>query len=505
MLQALKKKRSQKHYSGDSVASMDFSEESFVKIGDTNPPSLSLKITPRHSIIGVDTGKKITEFCATVTARNLPEDDSARAPVDIMVALDVSGSMDGQKLDLCKTTLSVLLRELSSLDRIGLVSFGSDAKLEIPLRKLTPINRDYALAKIKSLVTRGCTNMSGGIGMAAHEIKSIESPHEVQAIFLLTDGKANRGITSREGITNLTKGCLGSDGDSNPIPIHCFGYGKDHDREMLRDVSLATKGGTYYYVDNDSNVSSAFGDALGGVLSVVAQNTRMSLSVPQESLHNGVSILDVKHKNAMKNSDGSYTVALNDFYAEESRDVILDVTLTNETNSALAVHVTSSMSYMDTINSKLVQSSNIQGSIIRPVGDELSPSDHHVSLQCIRIKTTEVIAEAEKLADNGQFDTAKKRITSFIDQLQKEAAVLCESDPFIIQMLNELNTIMSGLSSRSTYESHGSKYMQSRLMTHEFQRCSESCEGTPNVYKSSAKYSRARGMKAALLSSNTLK
>lgn len=485
----------------DSATGMSMdTDDSFVHVSDTDQPSLSLKVIPRHESIGIDATVNSTEFCATVTAKEIPEDDdSMRAPVDIMVALDVSGSMNGSKLDLCKTTLALLLRELRASDRFGLISFGSDVKLEIPLRKLTQANKDHALAKIKSLKTRGCTNMSGGIGMAAQEIKSIESPHEVRTIFLLTDGLPNEGVSDREGIVNLTKGCLGSNGGQNPIPIHCFGYGSDHDSEMLRDISAATEGGTYYYVGSDSDVSSAFGDALGGVLSVVAQNTIVSLKVPQESANSGISILNVKHDNAKKNPDGSYSISLNDFYAEESRDIIFEVSLTSESSSAPVVHVSSSMSYLDTINSKLVQSDSVEGSLSRPIGNEISQSNHHVSLQCIRIKTTEVIAEAEKLADSGQYDRAKKIISSYINELQKEAVALGESNPSIVQMLNELNSIMTGLSSRTTYESYGGAYMKSRVQTHKWQRCSEASEMSPSVYKSKAKKSRAYGMKNASL------
>ena len=109
--------------------------------------ALSVKITPKHDTIGLDAPHTSTEFCATMTARDLPEDDDfARAPVDIVVALDVSGSMSGRKLELCKDTLSLLLRELGTQDRFGLVVFGDEAKLEIPTRKLYPRSRLSILA-----------------------------------------------------------------------------------------------------------------------------------------------------------------------------------------------------------------------------------------------------------------------------------------------------------------------------------------------------------------------
>jgi Mg-chelatase subunit ChlD len=492
MFKSILPRRNTQAKSGDNNSSaMDTSEEetSFVHVHDENIniESLSLKLTPRYDVIGTHVHKKSTQFCATVTARDLPDDDSARAPVDIVVALDVSSSMSGAKLELCKTTLSLLLRELNSNDRFGLVSFGSDVKLEIPTRKLTKFNKTNALAKVKDLRTHGCTNMSGGIGMAAQEIKSLDQPNEVQTIFLLTDGYANQGVSDRVGIVNLTKGCLASDSGKR-TPIHCFGYGEDHDSEMLRDIAQASEGGSYYFVNNDSDVSSAFGDALGGVLSVVAQNTIVSLKVPQTAANAGILITEVKHDKAVKNHDGTYSIALNDFYAEESRDIVFEVALSKECNPSPVLHVTSTMSYLDTINSKLIQSGYSDGLIARPVGEATSNDNEHVVLQCIRVKTTEVIAQAEKLANNGDLAVAKTVVKSQIDVLNKQAELLTQPSQFLTQMVNELNSILAGFSSRTTYESTGAKYLQSRVQTHKMQRCSEASEKTQNTYKSSSKY-----------------
>ena len=472
--------------------SMDIENDySFVNILNENEPSLSLKIQPLHDTIGVSAEKKTTEFCATVTAKDLPEDDSKRAPVDIIVALDISGSMNGSKLDLCKSTLNLLMRELSSSDRFGLVAFGSEAKVVIPVKDLTPENRDAALMKIKNLQIAGCTNMSGGIGLAAQEIKSISSPHEVRTMFLLTDGQANAGISDTDGIVNLAKGCLGD--EECPVPIHCFGYGSDHNRELLRDISMVNAGGTYYYVSNDDDVSSAFGDALGGVLSVVAQNTNLTLKVPAEAANLGAQIISVRYDDVIKNADGSYSVDLKDFYAEESRDVIFEVSLSEVYNNEPVPHVVTSMTYLDTLNSKLIQSEEMFGSICRPEGDEISPSNHHVFLQCIRIQTTDIISESQKLADQGNFEPARVKIRSYLEFLQKQNSV--KQSSFLDQLLSELIAIKSGLTSQMEYKSKGSFAMQSHWMSHKRQRCNESSNITPNFYRSSNKILLSNKMK----------
>ena len=455
-------------------------------------PSLSVKLTPKHSTIGSQASHTSTNFCTTVYARDLPEDDddevqtssSKRAPVDIVVALDISGSMSGTKLKLCKETLKILLRELGSKDRFGLVTFSDEAKIQISPRNVTTEFKESAMQKIMSLTTEGCTNLSGGIALAAQELLftsgSVEKPNSVQTIFLLTDGIANRGVTDKDGIVELTKAVLHSKSStttssSSSIGIHCFGYGSDHDQVMLSEIANVAEGGTYYFVQNDSDVLTAFGDALGGVLSVVAQNVILHISVPQEALTHGVRILNIHHDRATKLEDGSYRVEIGDFYAEEVRDVLLEVSLnTNQVeNEIKAPHISVVVSYMDTIRNKFENSSQVIGFINRPPGCEVSEADHHVLSQSMRIMTTKLISEANNLASKGDIFKAQEKITHQIIVLRKTISSIKEENPppLLTQLLNDLIGMEKGLSSRYDYESFGSKNMMQVQRTHVMQRC----------------------------------
>jgi len=476
------------------------SSESFVSVVNSikiaNETSLDLKITPRHDAIGLEAEHIETHFCATVTARDLPEDDdSMRASVDIVVALDISGSMFGKKLELCKETLTLLLRELSARDRFGLVTFGDEGKIQIPSKNLTKYNKGSAIAKIKSLTTSGCTNLSGGIGLAAQELQAIESPNEVQTIFLLTDGLANRGISDRKGIIQLTKGCFVSGKDQAPLATHCFGYGSDHDTEMLRDISQVTEGGSYYFVEKDSDVSSAFGDALGGILSVVAQNATLTFNASNEF---GIRINSIMHDKAVKQEDGSFTVDIGDFYAEESRDVVCSIALASGSEFGLKAvpHISVSMTYMDTINKKLAKCKATEGSILRPNGVEVSQVNKHVALQYIRVSTTNVIADAEKMASAGNRVDAKSKINAQIKYLSRESTTFGKPDPLISQLLSELNLILSGLSSHDVWKSKGSSYMNSCYQTNTRQRCFES-SGGHSTYSTSKKTTYSRKLRSS--------
>jgi hypothetical protein len=478
-----------------------------------DPAALSTKIIPRHDSVGIDASQKDMDFAVTLSARSLPDDDEAsRAPVDIVVCLDVSGSMNGAKLNLCKETLALLLRELGPEDRFGLVSFGSQAQIELSIKKLTPENREAALIKIESLSTSGMTNMSGGIGLAAQELNAVENPHSVRSVFLLTDGHANQGISDMNGIVSITKNCLGLSNGHGGATIHCFGYGQDHDSTMLKGISSATEGGTYYYVEKETEVVSAFGDALGGLLSVVAQNVSVTLSVPKVSAEKGVSITAVDHDSAVALPNGSYRVVLGDFYADENRDILLRTTLTNAVDENYVPHVTASVSYLDTIQKTIVTNKDVHGSVQRPLGCHVSKTNNHVALQSIRIKTTKVIAATRILADKNELEQARTNITEYMNNLRQEIDQLEEStNPLVMQLLHELDVIKAGLLSQHMYETTTGKYMDARIQTHSMQRCAEAVAfdvndankiDSLNVYRSKKKGMMSNKMRAASESSS---
>lgn len=139
-------------------------------------PVLIVTTAPKHDKIGVDSTMKTTQVCVNLKACDLADDDSQRAPVDIIVALDVSGSMSGSKLDLCRRTLLLLLRVLFSKDRFGLIiCYAENSVIEVPVQKVSKANKKSCMEKIQGLRTRGCTNLSSAVGLAFQEMTQIEA------------------------------------------------------------------------------------------------------------------------------------------------------------------------------------------------------------------------------------------------------------------------------------------------------------------------------------------
>ncbi|KAL3909992.1 MAG: hypothetical protein SGILL_007866, partial [Bacillariaceae sp.] len=177
------------HSSADSLTVPSTVNTSF-QDDDEPEQMLRLSVLPRQESIGVKSSTGTTKICINVKAADV--DDDERAAVDIVIALDVSGSMLSEgKLEDCKRTLVYLVRYLKTNDRFGLITFSTATKTIFPALSMTPENKEVVLQKIEALRATGQTNLSGGLALAAQEMKFIQKPNKVQAIFLLTDGHAN--------------------------------------------------------------------------------------------------------------------------------------------------------------------------------------------------------------------------------------------------------------------------------------------------------------------------
>jgi Mg-chelatase subunit ChlD len=484
--------------------------------------AVSLKVIPKRKVIGVDANESTTEICVSMKAADLPDDDEMRAPVDIIVTLDVSGSMNGTPLALCKRTLEMLLRVLLPQDRFGLVTYASEARVDFPAKKMTADNKEAALVKIKSLHTRGQTNISAAIGLASLEMQAIENPNDVRSIFLLTDGLANQGVCEVAGLVEITKNCLlkGAQNETHetpcvnhgpspfaqfqtqgqavpgvvprviatnapsgpPISMHCFGYGTNHNAELLREIASAASG-SYYFVENDTNVGSAFGDCVGGVLSVVAQNAVVTIKPCAEASALGMKIVKVHHDQSIERENGSYTVTVGDFYAEESRDVLVTVKLAKpESPSSTPIpHLSVSLSYTDTLQKRPKQTGPIMCSIARPIGCELSDTDTHVTAQWLRVFATEEMAAADVMAQNQDLVGARVRIQNVQKRIQLAGADV-QSDGMVKELQESMCVAARGLASVNEYANIGSKHMSHGMLAYKSQRAAASTPSSGGNY-----------------------
>lgn len=179
---------------------------------------------------------------------------------DLLVAVDVSGSMDYPdmhwddeeitRLELVKRLLGDFIEQRHG-DRVGLILFGSKAYLQAPLtfdRRTVRIWLDEALVGIAG----SNTAIGDAIGLAVKRLR--ERPADSRVLVLVTDGANNGGeiepllaatLAAEEGVRIHTIG-IGADAEEGGV-LSRFGFnpGLELDEPTLRAIAKRT-GGEYF-------------------------------------------------------------------------------------------------------------------------------------------------------------------------------------------------------------------------------------------------------------------
>lgn len=145
----------------------------------------------------------------------------------LMLAVDLSGSMQGQRLSVAKESLSTLVTNLDPSLSVGLVSFNGSASLVQPLTT----ERKLISQKIMGFTAAGKTALYDALALS---IRSLNVPSK-SAVVLLCDGEDNSSIQSREDVIELAK--------ATGVKINVVALRPSQvQRDLLRSMTDATGG-----------------------------------------------------------------------------------------------------------------------------------------------------------------------------------------------------------------------------------------------------------------------
>jgi len=185
--------------------------------------------------------------------------------IRIAFLVDVSDSMNGERLMCVKRTLHAARGLFEEGDRLTMVTFGSAAA--VLANNIGYDGLDAFYRSVDELTTAGGTNLSAGI----EKLASISVPSSYDALVLLTDGQINHGVRSTEALGAMIQSMCAS-------PVTALGYGPDHNQALMRDLGLRSRG-SYIYVDSESMMPAAMGDLISGVRTEVLQWVRLRVPI----------------------------------------------------------------------------------------------------------------------------------------------------------------------------------------------------------------------------------
>lgn len=222
-------------------------------------------------------GGSIRYLVARLSAKRVEvERKGDRAPLNIALAIDVSGSMSGGKLEAAKAAAIGLAERLTERDRLTVVSFASDVRVHLDAVAVTEANLAAIRREIGLLDTRGMIDLSGGwfAGVECAARIAEAEPALTPRVIILSDGHANEGIINpaelREHAGELRlRGVLTS----------CLGIGDDYDENLLRGIA-ESGGGRLHDAELTSEISAVLLGELDDIFGTVVEDASIALAVP---------------------------------------------------------------------------------------------------------------------------------------------------------------------------------------------------------------------------------
>jgi Ca-activated chloride channel homolog len=190
--------------------------------------------------------------------------EAVRRPTDLLVVLDRSSSMMGDKIEQALGAVRELVSRLGPDDRFALVSYSNGAALTIPLAAATDAARTAWLGTIASISADGNTNMSSGLDMGLDLLERARTPGRATRAILISDGLANQGDPTPEGLVRRAGRAARGE-----YVLSTVGVGADFNEYLM--TTLADAGtGNYYYLERAQDLASVFAREFDAARTTVA-------------------------------------------------------------------------------------------------------------------------------------------------------------------------------------------------------------------------------------------
>ena len=157
---------------------------------------------------------------------------------DVLLVIDTSGSMEGEKINQAKAAANTFLDNMPPQNQVGLVGFNDSVNLLVAPAPFEG-NQAQVRGQINALSTQGNTSLYDAIQEAVEILRSSGSggADRIQSIVLLSDGQDTNSQTSLQQVSQLLT--AGRE-DRNPIIVIPIAYGSDADIHALNTIARAS-------------------------------------------------------------------------------------------------------------------------------------------------------------------------------------------------------------------------------------------------------------------------
>ena len=257
-------------------------------------------------------------------------DEGSDRPVNVAVVMDRSGSMQAKgKMEYAKAAARELVESLDHDDRFSFVTFSDRAELVVSSQQVQ--DSAYLLRTIDGVREGGGTNLYEGLRSGLGQVRGQAGDDQVNRVIVLSDGKANVGVTSPTSLSSLA-----AQYNDEGVRVSTIGLGLDYNEDLLAQMA-DQGGGTYRFVNDPDVLATVFREELHQMTQVAASGVSVDVRLP------GAELVEVYGYDEQMVDDG-FRVWIGDVYGGQTRRIVAKVRVTGVGSEVTASTVTLSES-----------------------------------------------------------------------------------------------------------------------------------------------------------------
>jgi Ca-activated chloride channel family protein len=179
---------------------------------------------------------------ADVTQAALQLWQQTKKPVDLIVVMDISGSMSGEKINSARQSLIRFIDLLDDGDRLQITLFSDEIFTITPLSPLGE-KREEVERRVSGVIEGGDTSLYDAVAQSYAELLAQGDPKHIKAMVVLTDGQDTSSLMSLNQVVGELN--QSSEEGGNAPKLFTIAFGDDADKGVLQQMSEITGGKQY--------------------------------------------------------------------------------------------------------------------------------------------------------------------------------------------------------------------------------------------------------------------